>query len=1394
MGKSRELLKRIESKFISIRGKPVIPESRPQTPLTERNPEIASISTVGTTPTLAPPMQTLKTSLPSLQERLWNQMPLTGRDPEIASTSIVGTTPPLAPPMQTLETSLFSLQERLWNRAYDELKTKEPKAVNAYETILSNRLRQEEEESPKNEISKDPDERCRQMKHLVQDGLERTRKEASIKHVIGKGLDVVQSVKEIVNEAIQAVPQAAIAWTSVCICLEILSKPITEARSNREGITYVVSKMNWYWNLAHLLLDQNKATDPPAGLRDEMENRIVELYKKILLYQINSVCLYNRNQLVKIGRDVLSLDDWPGQLSDIEKAESLVKEDMAQYSSEQMKEVLSKILASAVLKEEKLGNIALAIQNQTQRQEQRFHDEKDQQCLKDFYETNPEDDKKNIQDTKGDLLKDSYSWILDHAGYKQFRGDPNSRLLWIKGDPGKGKTMLLCGIIDELRKEPNLTLSYFFCQATEAKLSNATSILRGLMYLLILQQPPLLQNLRKRYDITGEKLFQGANFWGTLVDIFTEMLSSDNLGSAIFIVDALDECTVDRHKLLDFIVKSSDTCRAKWIVSGRNWEDIDRRLRKLKQTVGLHLELNQELISKAVDTYITYKVNQLAEDKEYEEETKDAVMKHLTFNAQGTFLWVALVCKELADPETQSWHTINKLTSFPPGLKPLYKRMMDKIEDSADAKYCKEILAIISTVYRPIRLQELKVLSKSLEKFPLKDLRIVITCCGSFLTLRQDTIVFIHQSAKDYLLEKAAQQILPFGLANQHHGIFSRSLEVLSKTLRRDICDLSAPGVLIDEILPSQLDVLTPIAYASVYWIDHLGDSKPAERDHSSNMQDNIIIVDFMKNKYVYWLECLSLLRWVPEGIMALLKLEGITRNTKFQSLEDFLEDARRFILSHKQAIKTAPLQVYASALIFSPVNSLIKQRFKSEEFKGVTLKFPVREDWDECLQILGGHSKYVSSVAFSHDSRLVATSSDDKAVRIWNADTGECLHALEQQGYTRLVEFSHDSMLVISCCEEINVWRTDTGERIRTLNGHTKAVESVAFSHDSELIVSASADATVKIWRTDTGKGIKTLNGHTGVVNSVAFSHDSKLIASGSYDKTVRVWSAETGECIRTLKGHINCVASVAFSHDSQLIASASGKTVRVWRAGTGECIRTLVGHSFLVTSVAFSHGSRLLASGSSDNTMRVWSADSGECVQMQISGSGVTSVAFSHDSTRIASGSRDGKVRIWRVNTHQKLQALNDPQPATHLAISQNSKLVATTSGYKGPIRIWHVDTGKCIQTIDDHIKDPCLRFEENDTRLIVEGIYNYKSFPIPKNIRSIYLSADVSLQPSARLLAHHAPFELCGRWVTLDGERMIQLPLEHSPSSWVATKSIICIGDDSGFVILGRPEAER
>ena len=204
-----------------------------------------------------------------------------------------------------------------------------------------------------------------------------------------------------------------------------------------------------------------------------------------------------------------------------------------------------------------------------------YHSEN--RCLEALRTTDPRHDKTRIKESKGGLLADVYQWILRNDEFVRWRHGDENRLLWIRGDPGKGKTMLLCGIINELERD-GAPLSYFFCQATDARINSATAVLRGLLFMLIDQQPSLLSHVQKKYDQAGRQLFEDVNAWVAVRDIFMATLSDLSSRSVCLVVDALDECQTGRGQLLDLIISSSATSHVKWIVSSRNWPGIEERL------------------------------------------------------------------------------------------------------------------------------------------------------------------------------------------------------------------------------------------------------------------------------------------------------------------------------------------------------------------------------------------------------------------------------------------------------------------------------------------------------------------------------------------------------------------------------------------------------------------------------------------------------------------------------------------------------------------------------------------------------------------------------------------------------------------------------------------------
>jgi hypothetical protein len=502
-------------------------------------------------------------------------------------------------------------------------------------------------------------------------------------------------------------------------------------------------------------------------------------------------------------------------------------------------------------------------------------------CVRDLHGTDPRNDKQRIEDTKGGLLADSYRWVLDNTTFQQWQQDPHSRLLWVKGDPGKGKTMLLCGLINELQSSmpKSALLSYFFCQATDARINNATATLRGLLHMLVTQQPSLASHIRKKYDYAGRALFEDANAWVVLAEILEDMLQDPHLCPTYLIIDALDECVTDLPKLLELVAKqASVSSRVKWIVSSRNWPDIEAQLERTGHKVNLSLELNAQSVAAAVDVFIQRKVDQLAQEKQYKANVRHAVLKHLRLNADNTFLWAALVCQDLKT--TPKWNVLKKLALFPPGLNSLYKRMLGQISESDGADICLQVLASTAILYRPVSVPELASLVEQLEALDdLESVREILGFCGSFLTLREDTVYFVHQSAKDFLFKKAYNEAFPAGSEAVHQTILSRSLAILSKILRRDMYSLEAPGYSIENVKLPDIVPLALSCYPCIYWIDHLCDSKPKSlTNRVGDLQVLDAVDEFLRKKYLYWLEGLSLCKSVGKGLVSIEKLWSMVK------------------------------------------------------------------------------------------------------------------------------------------------------------------------------------------------------------------------------------------------------------------------------------------------------------------------------------------------------------------------------------------------------------------------------------------------------------------------------------------------------------------------------------
>ncbi|KND93793.1 Vegetative incompatibility protein HET-E-1 [Tolypocladium ophioglossoides CBS 100239] len=672
------------------------------------------------------------------------------------------------------------------------------------------------------------------MKELVQIGQAKIATPSKLTKGVGDVAQFILSAKSMVDLAIENIPQAALPWAGVCVGLQILLNPAKATKANLAGITHVVSRMDWYCALTELLLKEDSieiSNETCGAVLRQLEEKVVALYKALLLYQMKSICSYYRHQGLVFLRGLVNCDDWDADLKNVKDAEETVQGDSDQYNRFHAKFALGQLIEDAKGMEGLLGDIYQTLREFASLQKEMQLDDIDRQCRWDLRVIDPKDDMKKIEIKKDKLVTQACKWIFDTDQYVAFtrwsEGQPNRgpcRLLKIKGFSGQGKTMLLIGIIRELESQQDLCtpgITYFFYQGTDATLNKATTALRSLIWMLLVEQPHLISHLRKKYTDSGPALFQDRNAFFALCEAFQRSAPVPY----VFYGRCPDECDPTKPGREEFIqlmaISLTLTDKVKWLVSSRREVDVLAKLQVL-DTDSLHIsqnlvDLDTQIQAEHVDAYIDHKLTVLTGKRGYDKSVMAEVSKEVRGRGRYTFLWVSLAFKVLE--ACPGRYAVRRIRDMPSGLAAIYDHMMKRIENSMeiDPQDCKRVLVGATLAFRPLSLSELAILTG----MPLDITATAVDLCDSFLITRDETVLLFHQSGKDYLQENFASRLQPAGAAQGHAEIGRRSIEAMSSVLKRNIYELDYDSELKDMSTPC-LDPLAPISYACVFWADHL--------------------------------------------------------------------------------------------------------------------------------------------------------------------------------------------------------------------------------------------------------------------------------------------------------------------------------------------------------------------------------------------------------------------------------------------------------------------------------------------------------------------------------------------------------------------------------------------
>ncbi len=370
-----------------------------------------------------------------------------------------------------------------------------------------------------------------------------------------------------------------------------------------------------------------------------------------------------------------------------------------------------------------------------------------------------------------------------------------------------------------------------------------------------------------------------------------------------------------------------------------------------------------------------------------------------------------------------------------------------------------------------------------------------------------------------------------------------------------------------------------------------------------------------------------------------------------------------------------------------------------TERFAAVIAEDNLVHVWDgtsaQEIEMHTGQENSVYALATSLDGRFVASGGRDRNVQLFDRLAPAVnLSIPAHDGWLWATCFANSDKLLVtaSADQSIRLWDSATGERLGQLvdtelnpNGqkaHSNSIQSLLMMPDGDTLASAGRDSSIKLWSIASKKLLFDMkNCHQGSVNALATDLNGTSLYSAGDDGKVIEWDVKTRmqkKVVMTIKG---AAWALTCTPDGKQIATGGvNRTVDVCEISNPSQRMQIHAHKAEITSLHYSLDGRLLASTSSDRTVQLHSTtqfgSSGSSLKNSVlhgSSGDVMCAAFSPDGRILATCGSDRSIRFWDLRTSEAVGLLKGHSDHVHCITFDSTGTRLASASWDKTVRVW-------------------------------------------------------------------------------------------------------------------------